>query len=147
MFTTMRNKYFIVNVEAAIYNEDKWLIIKRSMNEEHAPGTLSLVGGKVENVVNEYGVLENTLKREILEEVGVEIYDDMKYIESKAFVASNGEIIVDIVFLCRYKSGEPRPMDKDEVEKVFWMKKEEIMKYEKSPIYLKETILNAEKIK
>lgn len=40
---------FIVNVEATIFNEgNKWLVIKRSEKEEHAPGELSLVGGKVD---------------------------------------------------------------------------------------------------
>ena len=43
-----------MNVEAAIHKNDKWLIIKRSEKEEHAPGLLALVGGKVEtkNVEN-----------------------------------------------------------------------------------------------
>lgn len=37
---------FIVNVEAAICKEDKWLVITRSTKEEHAGGTLALVGAK-----------------------------------------------------------------------------------------------------
>lgn len=39
---------FIVNVEGAIYKNEKWLLIRRSKKEEHAGGLLSLVGGKVE---------------------------------------------------------------------------------------------------
>lgn len=39
---------FIVNVEGAIRKDDKWIIIERSKEEEHAGGLLSLVGGKVE---------------------------------------------------------------------------------------------------
>ncbi|CAN7313515.1 hypothetical protein [Paenibacillus sp. LjRoot56] len=39
---------FIVNVEGAVFKEEKWLIIKRSEKEEHAGGSLSLVGGKVD---------------------------------------------------------------------------------------------------
>ena len=42
------NKMFIVNVEGAVYKNGKWLLIERSLKEEHAGGTLSLVGGKVE---------------------------------------------------------------------------------------------------
>jgi hypothetical protein len=37
---------FIVNIEGAIFKEEKWLVIERSLKEEHAGGTLSLVGGK-----------------------------------------------------------------------------------------------------
>lgn len=33
----MSNILYIVNVEAAIYKDDKWLIIKRSEKEEHVP--------------------------------------------------------------------------------------------------------------
>ena len=37
---------FIVNVEGAICKDEKWLVITRSSKEEHAGGTLSLVGEK-----------------------------------------------------------------------------------------------------
>ena len=42
----MENKLYIVNVEAAIYKGNRWLIIRRSDKEDHAPGLLSLVGGR-----------------------------------------------------------------------------------------------------
>lgn len=42
--------------------------------------------------------MEEILKREIMEEVGVELYDDTEYIESKAFVADDGKPIVDVSF-------------------------------------------------
>lgn len=43
---------FIVNMEGAVYKDDKWHVIKRSEKEEHAGGLLSLVGGTVENEGN-----------------------------------------------------------------------------------------------
>jgi ADP-ribose pyrophosphatase YjhB (NUDIX family) len=131
----MGNVLYIVNVEAAIYFEDKWLIIKRSDLEEHAPGELSLVGGKVENVLNQDDVLEETLTREIKEEVGVEIYDQPKYIESKVFTPVGCKPIVDIVFMCKYKSGEPKCLSRNEVSDVFWL------------VYLKDSIRKAEKMR
>ena len=70
---------FIVNVEGAIRKDDRWIIIERSMTEEHAGGGLSLVGGKVE-AENTPNILEKTLKREIAEEIGITIKDEMKYI-------------------------------------------------------------------
>ncbi|KAB2334529.1 hypothetical protein F7731_15090 [Cytobacillus depressus] len=60
---------FIVNVEGAIWKNDKWLIIERHMQEEHAGGLLSLVGGKVDKEGNSADILERTMKREIFEEV------------------------------------------------------------------------------
>ena len=143
----MGNVLYIVNVEAAIYFEDKWLIIKRSDLEEHAPGELSLVGGKVENVLNQDDVLEETLTREIKEEVGVEIYDQPKYIESKVFTPVGCKPIVDIVFMCKYKSGEPKCLSRNEVSDVFWLTAKAIFDNDKAPVYLKDSIRKAEKMR
>lgn len=134
---------YIVNVEAAIYNDDKWLVVKRSELEEHAPGTLALVGGKVEVASGGDDVLEDTLRREVKEEVGVEV-DAMDYLESKAFMTNDGQMVVDIVFLCRYKSGKSRCVDKDEVAEVHWVTASDIAGNQKAPSYLKQTIARAE---
>ena len=39
---------FIVNVEGAIYRDEKWILIRRNEKEEHAGGVLSLISGKCE---------------------------------------------------------------------------------------------------
>lgn len=137
---------FIVNVEGAIRKDDKWLIIERSNKEEHAGGLLSLVGGKVDIEGNTTDILERTVKREILEEVGVTIKDNLSYVHSSSFVTETGENVVGIVFLCEYKSGEALPASLDEVEKVLWLTTKEILSHSKSPIYLKESIERAEEL-
>jgi 8-oxo-dGTP diphosphatase len=98
------NLMFIVNVEGAIFNNEKWLLIKRSEKEEHAGGTFSFVGGKVDKEGNTTDILERTLKREILEEVGVEV-TNLRYANSSSFVTDKGVHVVDIVFLCEHQSG------------------------------------------
>lgn len=143
----MGNIQYIVNVEAAIYKDDKWLIIKRSELEEHAPGELSLVGGKVEDASNEGSILEKTLKREIVEEVGITIFDNPIYVESNAFSTAQGQSVIDIVFLCRYKSGTAQGLCPDEVIEVYWYTTKEILDNEKAPLYLKESIRKANDIK
>jgi 8-oxo-dGTP diphosphatase len=138
------SKMFIVNVEGAIRKNDKWLIIERSRKEEHAGGLLSLVGGKVDIEGNSSDILERTVKREILEEVGVKVKDKLNYVHNTSFVTDTGENVVDIVFLCKYESGEAFPKSPDEVEEVLWLTAEEILSHPKSPIYLKESIKHAE---
>lgn len=138
---------YIVNVEGAIYKGDKWLIVKRSEKEEHAPGLLSMVGGKVETTVTQNNVLEETVIREITEEVGIKVEDALHYIESKSFVLANGQTVIDIVFLCKYKSGEPKPISTDEVSNVYWMSTEDILENKHSPIWLKIGIEKAEKVR
>jgi 8-oxo-dGTP diphosphatase len=137
---------FIVNVEAAIYKENKWLIIERSNKEKHAGGLLSLVGGKVEKEGNSLDILERTIKREIIEEVGVEVKNNLNYVHSTSFVTDSNEYVVDIVFLCEYESGKAYPKAPDEVEAVMWLTVEEINSHHKAPIYLKESIRQAEKL-
>ena len=80
---------FIVNVEGAIYKNGKWLLIERSLKEEHAGGTLSLVGGKVEKEGDSSDILERTLEREIFEEVGIKV-KDLEYVNSSSFVTDTG---------------------------------------------------------
>jgi len=123
----LQSHWYVVNVEAAILRDGRYLMIVRGEQESHAPGVLTLVGGKVENAGDVDDVLEETLRREIKEEVAVEIEDEVAYIESKAFVADDGEPVIDIVFLCRYKSGTPTIADPGEVAALQWMAPEQIL--------------------
>src|SRR6185312_6767373 len=97
---SMSDETYVVNVEAAIFHGDKWLMILRSAEEAHAAGTLSFVGGKVERAGITDNILEDTLRREIAEEVGVTVDQTMRYVESKSFIAADGLPVIDIVFLC-----------------------------------------------
>lgn len=135
---------FIVNVEAAIYKDDEWLIIERSKQEEHAAGLLSLVGGKVEQEGNALDVLEKTIKREIYEEVGIMVKEQITYIYSTSFITDLGKNVVDVVFLCEYESGNPFPKSKKEVENVYWMTTKQIISHSNAPHYLIESIKRAE---
>lgn len=143
----MDNILYIVNVEAAIYENDKWLIIKRSEEEEHASGLLSMVGGKVEIKTPEANVLEETLKREIMEEVGIQVSNEMHYLESKSFISDKGQVIIDIVFLCKYETGEAKCKSIHEVSEIYWMPSRDILENKSAPIWLKESIKKAEKLR
>ena len=136
---------FIVNVEGAIHNDGKWLLIRRSEKEEHAGGTLSLVGGKCDIEGASSDILERTLKREVFEEVGIEV-SGLKYVNSSSFVTDSGHNVIDIVFLCFLESGAPYAKSMDEVDDVLWMTTSEIMEHPEVPAYLKENINQAEKL-
>lgn len=136
---------FVVNGEGAIYKNEKWLLIRRSKKEEHAGGLLSLVGGKVEVDETSSDILEATLKREIFEEVGIEV-SNLRYVNSSFFVTDSGLNVVDIVFQCEHHSGEAFAKCSDEVDDVFWMSTQEILHNLEIPIYLKENIKLASKL-
>ena len=110
----MRPRY-VVDVEGYVTREGPYLMTVRSAAEAHAPGTLSVPGGKVEHVETEHDVLEATLRREIDEEVGIEIDAEVAYVGSNAFITDDGDPCVGIVFLCRHRAGEPVVRDPSEV--------------------------------
>ncbi|MFS0752089.1 NUDIX hydrolase [Oceanobacillus sp. 1P07AA] len=136
---------FIINVEAAIYNRGKWLIISRSEQESHAGGLLSLVGGKVEYSEIELDVLENALKREVMEEVGI-VVNNPVYIYSNYFTFDSDKHVVNIVFACSYQEENERPIinSEEEIDEIQWMSSEEINQNSKAPIHLKESIQRCE---
>lgn len=119
----------VVNVEAFVWRDGRYLMVVRGADEEIAPGTLTPPGGKVEPSLATdgvaQGVLEETLRREVLEETGLQVADAV-YVESHAFPAA-GAVVVDVVFLCRYASGEARAADAAEVAGLEWLTPEQIV--------------------
>ena len=118
---------FVVNVEGAVEKEGRYLMIVRAANAAHAPGALSFPGGKVEVADAPADALEATLRREIREEVGVEVEDEMRYVESHRFETDYGKQVIGVTFLCRYRSGIPSA-DPAEVQAVRWMTPEQILR-------------------
>lgn len=138
---------FIVNVEAALFRGDRWLMIERAAEEAHAAGTLSMVGGTVEYGDPSDNVLEVALRREILEEVGVSVSDGMRYVESKSFKSDAGRWVIDIVFLAEYASGEPTAVNPAEVAAVHWLNLDEILSHAKTPPWIAQSMRIAEKMR
>ena len=131
---------YIVNVEAAIARGDQFLMIIRGEQESHAAGTLSFPGGKVEQEGDMEAILEATLRREIAEEVGVEVDAEMEYVQSTLFVASGGEPVIDIVFLCRYAGGAPAIADPGEVAGIQWLTASRIFADPKTPPWIRRSV-------
>lgn len=126
---------FVVNVEAAVVRDGECLLVERSAEEEHAAGMLSLVGGKVEVDAPTREVLEQTVAREVQEEVGLSV-SDLRYVTSSAFVSDTGEAVVNVVFLARYAGGEARVLEPDEVSTIYWRSFEDAMALESLPPYV-----------
>jgi 8-oxo-dGTP diphosphatase len=136
----MASDHYIVNVEAVLVKDGRCLMIVRGAEETHAPEALALVGGKVENAGTAVDILEDTLRREILEEVGLEVDNQMEYLQSSAFVTDAGDPVVDIVFLCRYKSGKPKILDKGEVAAIHWVTADDLLTDEGIPPWIKRSV-------
>ena len=139
--------WYLVNVEGAILREGRYLIIVRGPGESHAAGGMAFPGGKVEGAGSVDDVLEGTLHREIREEVGIEVTEEMAYLQSSAFVTDQGEPVVDVVFLCRHREGVPRIADPDEVTAVQWMTPDELLAHPGIPPWTKRSVRRAEEVR
>jgi 8-oxo-dGTP diphosphatase len=113
---------FVVNVEVFLHRRGRWLLIRRSDEEAHAPGTLGGVGGKVDSGGTGDDVLESTARREVREEVGVDLTGvDLTYVTSGSFVTDDGDPVVNVVFAGALPGdAEPFAASSEEVAGLVW---------------------------
>jgi 8-oxo-dGTP diphosphatase len=126
-FTAGGRPAFVVNVEVFLHRDGRWLLIRRGAKEAHAPGTLAGVGGKVEADVEGADVLERCARREVAEEIGVDLTGvRFAYVESALFVSDDGDPVVNVVFSAPLPDGaEPVAASADEVAGFVWLTTDE----------------------
>ncbi|WP_458209452.1 NUDIX domain-containing protein [Haladaptatus sp. NG-SE-30] len=125
---------YVVNIDGVVVRDDEYLLIERGADEEHAAGLLGFPGGKVEGEPGDEAVIENTVARELREEVGVEV-GNVEYVLSTTFEADDGTRCLNILTLCEYESGEAYPRAPDEVAAVHWLSYDEINDREDVPAF------------
>jgi A/G-specific adenine glycosylase len=105
---------------AVIRNDEGLILIDRRPAKGLLGGLWEFPGGKVE--VNE--TVEECIKREILEEIGIEIaVEDHLITIDHAYTHFR---VTLIVHHCRYLKGEPQPIECDEIR---WVTLEEIDRF------------------
>lgn len=138
METKDKAQFHIVGVKAWVMKGDKYLLARRGMEEVHMPGVWSIPGGKVDDDGETVNILQETLKREVLEEVGVEITDDIRLVYNNTFKRSDGASVVGLTFLCHWKSGEAKPLE--DTSEVKWFTLDELLVMEGIEDFLKREI-------
>ena len=127
-----------VVITAIVIKNGKYLITRRSKNKKRYPGKWTVPGGKLEisdyvDLPKEtefywYNVLEKVLKREVKEEVGLEI-KNIKYVTSLATIHEDGNPSLVISCLAQYASGEVR-LQENETDKYEWVTLKESKNYD-----------------
>jgi len=127
-----------VVITAIIVKDDKYLITRRSLTKKRFPGKWTVPGGKMETSdylklskdteFYWYNVLERTLKREVKEEVGLEIAK-VEYVTSLARVHEDGSPSLVISCMADYVSGDVKPQP-EETDQFVWVSLEEAKKYD-----------------
>jgi 8-oxo-dGTP pyrophosphatase MutT (NUDIX family) len=91
---------YVVNVSVFLRRSGRWLLIRRGAGESPAPGQLGDVGGKVDSqAAAEPDILESTARREVLEEVGLDLTGvPLRFAESALFTTDDGDPVVNVLF-------------------------------------------------
>lgn len=127
-----------VAITAIVVKDGKYLITRRSPTKKRWPGKWTVPGGKLE--VSDYtswpkdthgywyNVLEKTLRREVQEEVGLEI-DRITYVTSLATVHDDKAPSLVISCMAEWKSGEV-VLQQEECDAFAWMSVEDAKQYD-----------------
>jgi 8-oxo-dGTP pyrophosphatase MutT (NUDIX family) len=116
----MRVDRFVVNVEVAVVRNGRYVSMVRGAGVSYGRGWRSLPGGKLDHDGDVQNALEETARREVMEEVGLPILDPIVYVESHVFDPGNGPVL-DVIMLARAGSGEPWAASPAEAEDVAWL--------------------------
>lgn len=126
-----------VSATAIIHKDGKYLITKRSPTEKAFPNMWTVPGGRisVEDYINLpkptpsawYGAVEEALKREVKEEVNLEI-ENVRFLIDMTLIRPDGVPVVVLSFYADYKAGEVK-LDSDAVDHT-WVTVKEAEKYE-----------------
>lgn len=126
-----------VALTAIIRKDGKYLIAKRSLDKKAFPGQWGVPGGGLEtdDYINTprstsesqwYFALTNTLKREVREEVNLEI-KNIRYLLDLTFIRPDGIPAVVLSYYCDWHSGEVKLNDENIEYK--WISAEEAKNY------------------
>ncbi len=142
----IHNELHRIAITGIIWRKDadgriRYLLTKRAPTKKAWPNRWTVPGGGLEvgDYMNTeatyqntespqwYGAVENTLRREVREEVGLEI-SDVQYLLDLAFIRPDGIPVIVLSYYARYESGEV-VLDEDSVDHA-WAMLDELPKYE-----------------
>jgi len=152
----MENQYLHeVAITAIIVKDKEYLITRRSPSKRRFPGMWTVPGGKLEtkdyiDLPKDtkdywYNVLEKTLKREVKEEVGIDI-DNIEYVTSLSTVHADGAPSLVISCMADYVAGEIK-LQKEENDRFAWVNLKEARKYKLLDGIFDELVMAENKIK
>jgi len=135
----MENRFLHeVVVTAIVVKDGRFLVTKRVATKRRFPNRWTVPGGKLEtddyiNLPKDtrdywYNVLEKVLRREVREEVGIDI-KNIEYVTSLATVHADGAPSLVISCVADWDSGEV-VLQEDECDEFAWVTLEEAKEYD-----------------
>jgi 8-oxo-dGTP diphosphatase len=132
-----------VNVEVAVVRDGRYLAIERGSGEDFGAGWLGFPGGKVDLDAPLADALEETARREVIEEVGLVLDGAIHYVESHTFRIED-TVVLDVVMLAQSTSGQPYPASPDEVASVAWLTAPELANDPRTQEWTRQSLALAE---
>jgi 8-oxo-dGTP pyrophosphatase MutT (NUDIX family) len=134
--------YFVANVVVYREKDGRCLILKRSAREKVHPNRYAVPGGKLEwedldiknptryngDVIDFQDAIIKLLKREVKEEAGIEIKDELQFVNDVAFIRPDETPVILVKFAAKYKSGQVK-LEEDSFTDFVWVNAEEVKKY------------------
>jgi 8-oxo-dGTP diphosphatase len=113
---------YAVTVCVLVQRGDSWLLVVRAPDVAYAPNMIGMIGGHVDVTRPLAGVLEATARREVAEEVGLDLSEvNLRYLESEFFITDEGERQITVTFTAHaLPETEPYINAPDELVEVGW---------------------------
>lgn len=125
---------YAVNVDGVVTRGEEYLLVERAADEDHAPGVLGLPGGTLEAPPGTDGALAAAARRELAEEVGVEV-GAVEYVCSGVFATDTGQQCLNVVTRCEQAGGAATARATDEVAGVHWLATAELRDHPDVPAF------------
>lgn len=135
--------YFVANCVVVRKEDASCLLLQRSKTEKVHPGKWAMPGGKLEwkdldinnptrmndDVIDFEDALEDLLRREVKEEAGIDIGDDIRYINSVAYIRTDGVPTILLKFAVEYAGGKV-VLEEGAFDNFAWVKLGEVSDYD-----------------
>jgi 8-oxo-dGTP diphosphatase len=140
------SELYAVTVCVLIRRGDRWLLVVRAPEVAYAPNMIGMIGGHVEVTEPESAVLEAAARREVAEEVGLDLSDvPLTYVESEFFITPGGERQITVTFTAAAPSGdEPSVHAPDELAEVGWWTLRDLEADSRCPAWLPDLLRRAD---
>jgi 8-oxo-dGTP diphosphatase len=114
--------FYAVTVCVLIHRGNTWLLVVRAPGVAYAPNMIGMIGGHVDVTRPLAGVLEATARREVAEEVGLDLSEArLRYLESEFFMTDGGERQITVTFTAQAPPGVDAYVNApDELVEVGW---------------------------
>jgi 8-oxo-dGTP diphosphatase len=141
----VQSESYAVTVCVLIQRGDRWLLVVRAPDVAYAPNMIGMIGGHVDVTRPLADVLEATARREVAEEVGLDLSAvALRYLESEFFITDRGERQITVTFTASaFTEAEPYINAPDELVEVGWWTLDDLEGDPRCPSWLPRLIRRA----